>query len=430
MLKSDSKRDFALEVVRRLRTAGHVAYWAGGCVRDQLLGLAPKDYDVATDAHPERIREIFGRRRTLAIGAAFGVISVLGRKADGHVEVATFRQDVSYSDGRHPDAVQFSSPEADAQRRDFTINGLFFDPIEERVLDYVGGQEDLNRGLVRAIGNPEERLAEDKLRMLRAVRFAATFSFVVDESTFAVIREMAPQISVVSAERVAQELERMLVHPTRARAVALLRDSGLLEATLPLLHEAFCARSGPPNDGLDDAFAETLALLQSLVEPSFPLAFSALLAPVISAADAQATCRRLKLSNETRTQVRWLVQHFDSLWAALEMPWNRLQRVLISPYAADLVTLHTAQLAAGWDRPAAALEFCRERLTWPPERLNPAPLIGGDDLLALGMTRGKIFAEILERVRDEQLDGHIIAKEEALGLARQLYELARTSNPT
>ena len=177
MLIPDEQRRFALDVVRRLRGAGFEAYWAGGCVRDQLLGRTPKDYDVATNAMPEQVRQLFGRRRTLAIGAAFGVIAVIGPKPAGTVEVTTFRRDAAYSDGRHPDSVAFSSPEEDASRRDFTINGLFYDPVEDRVIDYVGGQADLAAGRIRAIGNARDRFAEDKLRMLRAVRFAATFAF-------------------------------------------------------------------------------------------------------------------------------------------------------------------------------------------------------------------------------------------------------------
>lgn len=170
-----SPRQFAVEVVERLRTAGYEALWAGGCVRDQLLQRTPKDYDVATSAHPDQIRDVFGRRRTLPIGAAFGVITVLGPKSAGQIEVATFRQDATYSDGRHPDSVTFSTAEEDARRRDFTINGLFYDPLNEQVIDFVGGQQDIDRRVVRAIGDPYERIAEDKLRMLRAVRFSATF---------------------------------------------------------------------------------------------------------------------------------------------------------------------------------------------------------------------------------------------------------------
>src|SRR6185369_6621765 len=191
----------AVDVVRCLRGAGHQSLWAGGCVRDQLMEQLPKDYDVATDAVPQQVREVFGKRRTLEIGAAFGVVTVLGPKGAGQIDVATFRRDASYSDGRHPDAVTFSDAEHDAQRRDFTINGLFFDPLAEQVIDYVGGQRDIEQRVIRAIGDPLARIAEDKLRMLRAVRFAARFDFAIDSDTLAAIRQQARELVIVSAER-------------------------------------------------------------------------------------------------------------------------------------------------------------------------------------------------------------------------------------
>jgi poly(A) polymerase len=194
-----SPRDLALDVVRRLRAAGFEALWAGGCVRDQILGIPPKDYDVATSAEPEQVRDVFGRRKTLAIGQSFGVITVVGPRGSGQIDVATFRRDAAYSDGRHPDQVTFTTAEQDALRRDFTINGLFYDPIESRVIDYVGGQEDLREGIVRAIGDPRERIAEDKLRMLRAVRFAARFDFALDERTLTAVQEQAHELVIVSA---------------------------------------------------------------------------------------------------------------------------------------------------------------------------------------------------------------------------------------
>src|SRR5262249_50574556 len=197
-----TEREFAISVVRRLQEAGHQALWAGGCVRDELLGLAPKDYDVATDARPEEVRRLF--KRTIAVGASFGVVEVLGQRPL-KVQVATFRSDISYSDGRHPDAVVFSTARDDAVRRDFTINGMFFDPLGNQLIDYVGGQADLQAKVLRAIGDPATRIAEDKLRMLRAVRIAARFELTIDPATFAAIRTMADQITVVSAERIAEE---------------------------------------------------------------------------------------------------------------------------------------------------------------------------------------------------------------------------------
>src|SRR5581483_10047645 len=227
-----TEREFAVEVVRRLREAGHQALWAGGCVRDELLGLVPKDYDVATDATPEQVRRLF--RRTVAVGAAFGVVQVLGPRPLS-VEVATFRSDVSYSDGRRPDRVVFSSPREDAERRDFTINGMFFDPIENRLIDYVGGRQDLQARILRAIGDPLTRFGEDKLRMLRGVRMATRFGLTIDPATADAIRAMADQITIVSAERIADELRKLLVDPHRARGMNLMYDVGLVGPILPEL---------------------------------------------------------------------------------------------------------------------------------------------------------------------------------------------------
>src|SRR6516225_4737651 len=236
MSATPSERDFAIDVVRRLRDAGHEALWAGGCVRDELLRLVPKDYDVATSAHPDVVRRLF--RRTIAVGMSFGVIEVLGPRTETgplHVQVATFRSDVSYSDGRHPDAVVFSSARDDALRRDFTINGMFYDPLGSQLIDYVGGQGDLQAKVLRAIGDAATRIAEDKLRMLRAVRIAARFELTIDPATFDAIRTMADQITVVSAERIADELRKLLVDKHRARGMQMLMDSGLAAAVLPEL---------------------------------------------------------------------------------------------------------------------------------------------------------------------------------------------------
>ncbi|HPZ83611.1 MAG TPA: CCA tRNA nucleotidyltransferase, partial [Thermogutta sp.] len=229
------QREFAVWVVRKLQERGYIAYWAGGCVRDQLLGRVPKDYDVATNATPDEVRNIFGMKRTFAVGAAFGVITVNGPPGAGQIEVATFRTDSSYRDGRHPESVSFSSPKEDALRRDFTINGLFYDPIQDRTVDYVGGVEDIKRRIIRAIGDPYQRFTEDKLRMLRAIRFVAELEFDLDPRTYEAIRAMADQITQVSQERILMELERLLTAPARRKGVILLRESGLLRVVLPEL---------------------------------------------------------------------------------------------------------------------------------------------------------------------------------------------------
>ena len=228
-----TSREFAIQVTQKLQSAGYTALWAGGCVRDQLVGKAPKDYDVATNATPEQVRELFGKKRTLAIGESFGVITVLGPKSADPIEVATFRRDTGYSDGRRPDAVEFTDAREDAIRRDFTINGMFFDPIKQEVIDYVGGQEDLQRRVVRAIGDPHERIAEDKLRMLRAIRFAAVFDFELHHDTLLAVQQHVQDIKVVSGERIGAELRRMFNHSNRAVAVRLLSQSKLLPEILP-----------------------------------------------------------------------------------------------------------------------------------------------------------------------------------------------------
>ncbi len=403
-----------MAAVEKLRAAGFEAYWAGGCVRDRLLGRDPKDYDVATNATPDEIRHLFTKRRTLAVGAAFGVIAVLGPPSAGQIEVATFRQDAAYSDGRHPDAVTFSTPEADAQRRDFTINGLFYDPIEEQVIDFVGGQTDLAQGIVRAIGDPQARFVEDKLRLLRAVRFAATFDFVLDAATLAAIVEMGPQIVVVSAERIAAEMRLMLASIHRSRAVALLHKVGLLSVLLPELSDAAPA-----------AIATTQRVLDDLPQDQFPLALAGLLQAVVEPAAVVEIGRRWKLANREIERTHWLLVNQRSLVNAEQTPWPTLQRLLIAEGIDDLLALHAA-IAHSAGQSGTDVDYCRDLLKMPPEELNPPPLITGDDLIAHGVPRGKLYRWLLDAVRDAQLEIQITNRAEALALVDRL----RTNPPT
>jgi poly(A) polymerase len=398
------QRQFAVAVVGRLRDAGFEAYWAGGCVRDEVLGRRPKDYDVATNARPAEIRELFGQKRTLPLGAAFGVITVLGPRPAGQIEVATFRQDASYSDGRHPDHVTFSSAREDAQRRDFTINGMFLDPIAGQVIDFVGGQEDLRQGRIRAIGAPELRFTEDKLRMLRAVRFAAVFGFAIDAETSAAIREMAGQITVVSPERIAMEMHRVLTEPGRVQGVRLLIELGLAAAVLPEIM--------PRDDQSQARIERALDVLGRLKEPEFPLALAALLADHGPAAVGDVGLR-WKLSNKETDEAAWLVEHQDSLEGAPAARWSRIQPLLAQAWAEALVALHEVSSPAGLEEAA----WCRQRLAWPRELLDPPPLATGDDLQAHGLRPGPAFRHILQALRDAQLDGEIQTKEEALAMA-------------
>ncbi|MBX9791255.1 MAG: CCA tRNA nucleotidyltransferase [Pirellulales bacterium] len=433
-LNAPKQREFAVEIVRRLRQRGFVAYWAGGCVRDYLLGRQAKDYDVATSAKPDEIRELFGPRRTIAVGAAFGVIAVVGPRGAGQVEVTTFRRDSTYLDGRHPEHVTFTDAAEDAARRDFTINGLFYDPEVHEVIDYVGGQTDLEAGIVRAIGDPRARFSEDKLRLLRAVRFATTFDFRLDPATAAAVREMAPEIAIVSAERIAQELRRMLVVPGRARGIELLRETDLLATLLPELLSLVGLAAGDEVAVGTDRWQATLTILGQLLEPGFPLALAALLHqvgwPAVRSAGSGDPCeagaaltriigRRLRLAKREIELASWLVRQQNSLAGARKLPWPTLQRRLIHPDIRDLVEFHRA-VASVHGASRGDVEHCRKLLELPADELNPPPLLTGDDLIAHGLRPGIAFHGLLDKVRDAQLLGEIGSREEALLLVDRL----------
>jgi poly(A) polymerase len=439
-----SERDFAIEVVRRLRDAGHEALWAGGCVRDELLGLTPDDYDIATSALPDEVRRLF--RRTIAVGASFGVIEVLGpRTPEGllKVQVATFRSDVSYSDGRRPDAVVFSSAREDALRRDFTINGMFFDPLAGKLIDYVGGEADLRAGVLRAIGEPALRFEEDKLRMLRAVRLATRFDLTIEPATEAAIRRMAPEIGVVSAERIAEELRKLLVHPRRASGMNRFLDLGLAAVILPELLPMKGLPQGLPGAPTGDLWDHVLRVLEWLgPAPSFPLALAALLHDIgkprtvgrtpdrytfyyhehVGRRLAGEICLRLKLSNEERERVEWLVEKHQILCEARQMRTSKLKTILIHPGIRDLLALHRADALAS-NRSVDHVAYCEQLLSeWTAEDLSPPPLLTGHDLLRAGIPQGPIFKRLLDAVREAQLDGTIKTPKEAWDLIERLLK--------
>ena len=398
-------RDFALKVVEKLAVAGFTAFWAGGCVRDQLVGRQPKDFDVATNATPSEVRSLFGRHRTLAIGQSFGVITVLGKRDVSPVEVATFREDVSYSDGRRPDAIQFSHARQDAFRRDFTINGLFFDPLNNKVVDFVEGQRDLANKVLRAIGDAEKRFDEDKLRMLRAIRFAADFEFEIDPQTLAAIRCHATKISQVSVERISGELTKMLVHPRRQKALRLLRDSQLYSEVFVELAEI-----GEPD------WNRLEALVQNAKVDHLGVAI-ALIAWAHYGQEAQPIVRdmtkRLKLSNEEQDRAKHALKYGPALAGACEPQWPAVQPILISKYAASTLDFAEATTFAT-GKPQAGIQFCRERLLWPTERLDPKPLVTGEHLRKLGLQPGPHYRTWLDRVRTEQLLGHLDTEDAAV----------------
>ncbi len=456
-----NERDFAIDVVRRLCEAGHEALWAGGCVRDELLGLTPKDYDIATSALPEEVQRLF--RRTVAVGMSFGVIEVLGpRIAQGilKVQVATFRSDVSYSDGRRPDAVVFSSAREDALRRDFTINGMFFDPLENRLIDYVGGQKDLQARVLRAIGDPAQRFEEDKLRMLRAVRIATRFDLEIEPATAQSIHALSSKIGVVSAERIAEELRKLLVDPHRARGMRWFMDLSLAEPILPELLPMRGLPQGLPRpdspalpplgqpglpaaDGALDLWEHVLRVLDNLgPAPSFPLAMAALLHDVgkprtvgrtpdrytfynhehVGRRMAAEICERLKLSNDEQKRIEWLVEKHQILSDSRQMRPSKLKTLLIHPGIRELLELHRADaIAAG--RNTDHVEYCEQLLRqWTKEELDPPPFITGDDLIEAGYKPGPMFKKVLDAVREAQLDGTIHTKEEAWELVQRLME--------
>ena len=398
-----TERDYAIDVVRTLQSHGFQAVWAGGCVRDELLGLLPADYDVATDATPENVQKLF--RRTIAIGASFGVIEVLGPKVNDEwlkVQVATFRRDGNYSDGRRPDTVTFSSAEEDARRRDFTVNGLFFDPIAKTLLDYVGGQADLNAKILRAIGDPAARFEEDKLRILRAVRMATRFDLSVEAETLRAGQRMAPQISAVSAERIAEELRKLLSHPRRADGLRLLRDFQLVEPILP----------------------ETVADFESAIRTvehlpasaTFPLTLATVMRST-NLAIVKKISNRLRLSNDEKQRIDWLISIQSALLESL--PRSRLYPILVHPGVDDLLAMQRA-VAVVEGKPLAGIEIIEAILrTTPRAVLDPPPLITGDDLAARGWQPGPQFKTALNAVRAAQLDGFIDSVESAIELAEK-----------
>lgn len=435
MSEAQARRDFALEVVLRLRRAGFQALWAGGCVRDLLLGLVPVDYDVATDATPEQVM-LSLPFRAITVGISFGVVRIRHPRMQGiEVEVATFRSDSAYVDGRRPAAVIFSSPELDAARRDFTINGMFMDPESSQVIDYVGGLDDLRNQVLRAIGDPAERFREDKLRLLRAIRFAARFNLEIEPNTLQSLRAMAGEVVVVSPERIAQELRRMLVHENRAQAMNMALEVGLVAAILPPLVDMRGLFQGKPVQPEGDLWDHTMLVLRLLpVRPSFTLAFAALVHDVgkpftranhhgrtsfhshdqVGSRIADRLCRNLRLSNVERERITWLVAFHQYLGEAKKLREAKLKRVLAQPGIDELLALHRADaLASTGD--TEHVDYCAYYLeNQPAGPINPPPLLTGHDLVRHGLEPGAHFAVILETIREAQLEGRVQSKREVL----------------
>jgi poly(A) polymerase len=449
---SSDKAQQATRVVESLRDRGYSAYLAGGCVRDLLLGREPADYDVTTSAKPDEVMKLFPK--TYAVGAQFGVVllpvqapldSASGPDQPGKnyfIEIATFRSDGLYSDGRHPDQVQFSSDaRLDVQRRDFTINGLLLDPVTREVLDFVGGRQDLDRGVVRAIGDPYLRFSEDKLRLLRAVRFAARFGYAIEERTFAAIRQLAPQIHQVSQERIRDEILKMLTEGRARSAFELLDETGLLEQVLPEIKRMQGVAQPPEFHPEGDVWVHTLMLLEGLpAGGSKTLALGALLHDVgkpptfrvapdrirfdehaeVGTRMAAEICHRFRLSNEETEQVCALVANHMRFGDVRRMKESTLKRFFRLPKFEEHLELHRLDCLSS-HRSLDLYDFAREKLrSTPPAQIRPTPLITGDDLIAAGYKPGPEFKQMLTAAEDAQLDGSITTKEEALEFVKQL----------
>jgi tRNA nucleotidyltransferase/poly(A) polymerase len=436
-------RKLADEICATLRARGHQAYLVGGCVRDLEMGCEPSDYDVSTDAPPDRVQEIFPQ--SLAVGAKFGVILVV---EDGlQVEVATFRSDIGYSDGRHPDRVVYSNtPEEDVRRRDFTINGLLMDPATGEILDYVGGRADLRAGIVRAIGDPRLRFTEDKLRMLRAVRFAARFGFEIDPETMAAARTLAPQVLEVSLERIRDELAKMLTEGAARRAFELLDETGLLAVVLPDIARMKGVEQPPQYHPEGDVWIHTRLMLEMLQPHCSPtLAWGVLLHDVgkpptfapaagpgtrirfdghveVGARMAEHICRTLRFSNEDLEQIESLVANHLRFKDVHEMRTSTLKRFVRLPHFEEHLELHRLDCLSSHRR-LDAYEFVqRFLLETPLEKVYPPKLVTGDDLKGMGLAPGPRFKEILLAIEEAQLEGRLQDRESALRFARSISQ--------
>ena len=433
-------KEGALEIVRTLHADGKRALLAGGCVRDLVLGVEPKDYDIATDATPQEVARLFDK--TIPVGIEFGIIAVL-LKGEGAYQVARFRTEGPYRDGRHPESVVFAEPEEDARRRDFTINGMFFDVEEDRVVDHVGGQKDLEAGVVRAIGDPLARFGEDFLRMLRAVRFAARLGFEIEPATYEAIVATAPQIRGTSAERVRDELTLILTEGAASRGMALLMETGLLAELLPEVAAMDGVAQAPVYHPEGDVWTHVKMMLERLdAGESGTLAWGVLLhdigkPPTYSESDrirfhghdavgakmAQELCRRLHMSNDEIERISNLTADHMRFRHVKEMRLSKLKRFLRLPHFPELLELHRIDCLCSHGE-LDLYDFCLQQLEeggGGEDELRPALLLSGDDLIQMGFEPGPQFKEILNRLEDEQLEGRLANREEAVAFVEREF---------
>jgi poly(A) polymerase len=435
----DAKGQAAIEILKRLRREGFQAFLVGGCVRDLVMGFVPKDYDISTDATPEQVVRLFPE--SLTVGAQFGVVSV--PREQGNVEVATFRSDGRYTDGRHPNEVRYArTPQQDVQRRDFTINGLLYDPLKDQVLDYVGGQADIRARRVRTIGDPYERFSEDRLRMLRAVRFAARLKFTLEAGTKETIRKLAPEIGQVSAERLRDEILKILTEGQARPGFEMLDVTGLLQEVLPEIKRLQGVAQPAEFHPEGDVWVHTMMMLEGLRSPTPTLALGVLLHDVgkpatfsirerirfdnhveVGARMAEEILIRLRLSSRETERVVELVRHHLRFKDFPRMRRSTQLRFLRMEGFEEHLELHRLDCVASHGD-LSTYEMAKRMLEETPvEEIRPALLLRGDDLISQGYTPGPIFKEILQAVEDAQLESRIHTTFEALSLVAERFPL-------
>ncbi len=436
-----AKEDKALAILRRLRENGFLALFNGGCVRDRLLGIPIKDYDIATDARPEVVQRLF--ENTVAVGAQFGVIMVI---LDGDpFEVATFRADAPYVDGRRPSSVSFGTIEEDAKRRDFTIGGMYFDPFDDRLIDTVGGMRDLRAGIIRAIGNPYDRFAEDHLRVLRAARFAARLNFVIEPETHTAMRATAPLVSKVSAERIGEEIVRLMTEGGAARGMDIMVETGLMKEVLPEVLPMIGCEQPPNYHPEGDVYVHT-KIAVAMLSPgcSESLAFGILFHDIakpqtraeqngkttyyghteIGAEMAVDILARLRRSRAVQERVAYLVKNHLKLTMAPRMRTSTLKRMLSEDGFDELLEVSRMDALASSSY-LGYYHFCRRAMTqMTPTQLRPPRVLNGGDLIGMGFKPGPAFKSILQEVEDLQLDGEITDREAAIEYVRRHYPAA------
>ncbi len=436
---SMDKKKLALNIAGKLADKGFQAYFAGGCVRDTIMGRDPADYDIATDARPEQVMKIFPR--SIPVGIQFGVVLVI--EGDIHYEVSTFRKDSIYIDGRHPSSVGFSSSARDdVVRRDFTINGLLYDPLQDKVLDYVEGIRDINRGIIRAIGDPEVRMGEDKLRIMRAIRFACRYGFPIEENTLSAIKKLVAKIEEVSIERIRDELDKIIRGEHPGMGLQMLSDVGLMKYIISEVDSMKGVMQPEEFHPEGDVFTHTMITLDLLRNPSRVLAFAALLHDVgkpktftraerirfdghvtVGARMADEICRRLKFSNNERERIVLYISNHLKFMDVKKMREARLKRFMQDETFEGQLELHRADCLASHGK-LDNWEFCRQKLAgYSQEELRPAPLINGNDLKDAGYAPGPIFKQILAKVSDCQLENSIKTKEDALTWVKNNYKI-------